>query len=214
MTKEEIDILQRIGALADNIKALPPLFSDHKLPVSDVVFHLNSVQRIIFARQGIRSYKQNALKELFTGLGKKLAGKNANIKITLAPPEKLKAEEITGYRRFRPNQVKGKTKKQLTEMKKRATEKIISGDMVKPAKKRNPHKATGKKANAVLNSDFINPKELAKVTGNKRNPVSNKGKTNILVVGQKVGKKKSYAKAMHELLKATPKKVVKPKRSK
>lgn len=61
MTKEELAILQMLSNIGKRIDRLEPLYADANEELkTEVHRHLNALQRIIFAREGLRYFKKLA----------------------------------------------------------------------------------------------------------------------------------------------------------
>lgn len=79
MTKEELDIIKQLSILGKRIKNLPEIYEDPEAELSSQVFlHINALERIVFAREGLRAYTKVAAGELFAKLEASLKYKPRN----------------------------------------------------------------------------------------------------------------------------------------
>jgi hypothetical protein len=69
MTREELDIVKQLSILGKRIKQLPEIYEDPENELSSQVFlHINALERIVFAREGLRAYTKVAAGELLAKL--------------------------------------------------------------------------------------------------------------------------------------------------
>jgi hypothetical protein len=69
MTKEELGIIKQLSILGKRIKNLPEIYEDPENELSSQVFlHINALERIVFAREGLRAYTKVAAGELIAKL--------------------------------------------------------------------------------------------------------------------------------------------------
>lgn len=76
MTKEELDILKQLSIISQRINALPKLYEDpHGESKSETFFHVNALERIVFARDGQRAYLKSIAGEIIQKMEKGIPAK-------------------------------------------------------------------------------------------------------------------------------------------
>lgn len=72
MTKNETAILDDLAKICERINALPPIISKGRDTIleKETVTHINALQRIVLARDGLRNYKKEVTDSLLTSVEK------------------------------------------------------------------------------------------------------------------------------------------------
>jgi Asp-tRNA(Asn)/Glu-tRNA(Gln) amidotransferase C subunit len=70
MTKKEIEILDDLARICESINALPPVISKGRDTIleKETVTHINALQRIVLAREGLRQYKKSVTDSLLSAV--------------------------------------------------------------------------------------------------------------------------------------------------